>query len=95
MIVKGCPCLAEGHYADGHVEKYDCMADCNKKCRDIEDCTFKKVARNLFKVIEHDLCSNCDGSGYDMGCCDESCGFYQAMKSLEVLNVELEKDNER
>ena len=94
MIVKGCPCIAEGHYADGRIEKNECLAECDKKCQEVKDCTLKKVVRRLLKVVEQDPCNNCDGDGYDMGCCDEGCGVYQAMESLETLKVECEEENE-
>ena len=67
---------------------YDCWANPDTWCENVEDCTTKKIINNLETVLRGDLCNNCDGCGYAEGCGDIDCGTYQANKSLELLNIE-------
>jgi len=51
----------------------------------------EKVRSNMQKVIDSQLCSSCDGCGYDNGCNDTECGFYQANKSIYIINEVLDE----
>ena len=56
-------------------------------CEDITDCLFKRIVENLKTVINSNLCKNCDGCGYDYGCKDVNCGYYQAHKCWELIEI--------
>jgi hypothetical protein len=89
FIVKGCYNLVNSIYADGREAQNECgYSEEDEKCANIEECPFKKVAENLLKVVSADVCSNCDGCGYDNGCLDDNCGTYAAHKCLDLLQVE-------
>ena len=93
FVVKSCTSLAHSYYADGREISGECMKDIERKCLDIENCYLKQIARNLMKVVEANLCENCDGCGYAEGCLDTDCGTYQAHKCLELLNIEGAEDD--
>lgn len=90
FIVKGCPKLVDSIYASGREEYNECGNSVDdEKCQDVKLCPIKEVVENLIKVVESDVCSRCDGCGYEDGCMDSCCGTYQAYKSLEVLKVKV------
>lgn len=93
FIIKGCNNLTNSIYADGKEGHNECMNSSeDKKCCDIIDCSLKKIAEHLLKVVEDSACRRCDGCGYENGCTDEHCGTYAAYKCLDLLNIEfLEK----
>lgn len=89
FIVKSCYHLMNSVYADGREAHNECGNSLtDEKCCNIEDCHLKQIANNLLKVIRADVCSRCDGCGYDNGCADDDCGTYVANKCLELLDVE-------
>jgi hypothetical protein len=81
-IIKNCPCYtSKGGY-------YDCWANQDTWCENITDCVLKQIVNNLKLVAILDHCSNCDGVGYGNGCAYTGCGTYQALKSLELLDIQ-------
>lgn len=62
--------------------------DKQKHCKDITDCLLKQIAENLRQVAYACHCDSCDGCGYYNGCGDTECGTYQALKSLELLDIQ-------
>ena len=88
LIVKNCPQLMDAYFGDGRNTKEVCGLKVNdEKCCDVNDCIIKKVVDGLQKVVQANLCANCDGIGYAEGCLDDDCGTYQAHKCLELLSV--------
>lgn len=57
-------------------------------CQDCTDCVIKQIVENLKQVAYACHCDNCDGCGYYSGCGDTECGTYQALKSLELLDIQ-------
>jgi hypothetical protein len=47
-----------------------------------------QIVENLRQVAYACHCDNCDGCGYYSGCGDTECGTYQALKSLELLDIQ-------
>ena len=93
FIIKSCPQLMNSTYADGMEIYNECghsLAD--KKCYEVEDCPFRKVAESLLNVVEHQLCNNCDGVGYGGGCTDDVCGTHAAHECIDLLGVEFIED---
>lgn len=89
-IVKSCPNLMNSIYSTGREAVNECSESvADEKCCDLTGCVQKKVVERLMKVIDENVCSRCDGCGYDGGCSDEGCGTYQAHKCLELLEVEV------
>ena len=89
-IIKNCPCLFNSYYASGKTVRFECN-DGNhddKLCRDVTDCVMKQIVENLRQVAYACHCDNCDGCGYYSGCGDSECGTYQALKSLELLDIQ-------
>lgn len=82
-IIKNCPAYSE-YWAEG----------CNNRektawvCQDCTDCVMKQIVERLKQVAYACHCDNCDGCGYYGGCGDTECGTYQALKSLELLQIE-------
>lgn len=89
FILKGCYNLVSSFYADGCTANNECgVSVLDEKCANVKGCPFKQVAENLLKVVNEDLCNNCDGCGYGNGCLDEGCGTYEAHKCLDLLQIE-------
>lgn len=89
FILKGCYNLVSPFHADGCTANNECgVSASDEKCANVKGCPFKQVAENLLKVVNEDLCNNCDGCGYDNGCLDEGCGTYEAHKCLDLLQIE-------
>lgn len=59
-----------------------------KDCADCTDCVLKQIVKNLRQVVYAGLCGECDGCGYYNGCSDSECGTYQALKSMELLDIQ-------
>ena len=92
-IIKNCPVCefsdweeCTGYLAEGYI--------CNDihteivECKDRTDCVMKQIVERLKQVAYACHCDNCDGCGYYSGCGDTECGTYQALKSLELLQIE-------
>ena len=96
FIIKSCPYLVNSFYADGKEVQDECgNSTTDEKCSSINSCLHKQIANYLLKVVNSDLCSNCDGCGYHEGCLDDSCGTYAAHKCLDLLSLEfIENDND-
>ena len=93
FILKGCRNLVHSVYADGCEVNNECgVSPIDEKCANVEDCPFKQVAENLLKVVNAQVCNNCDGCGYENGCLDDDCGTYAAHKCLDLLQVEFVKE---
>jgi hypothetical protein len=60
----------------------------NVYCQNCTDCVLKQIVDNLRQVAYACHCDNCDGCGYYSGCGDTECGTYQALKSLELLDIQ-------
>lgn len=89
FIVKSCSNIMSSYYADGRTAHHECgRSTIDELCCDVKDCPIKQVVENLLKVIKADVCSRCDGCGYDNGCADDGCGTYVANECLELLDVE-------
>lgn len=73
-IVRKCPAYGECYYVD--------------ECQDCTDCEIKQIVENLRQVAYACHCDNCDGCGYYSGCSDSECGTYQALRSLELLDIQ-------
>jgi superfamily II DNA helicase RecQ len=91
-IIRNCPCFVEGIAIKGNEQK---TQTCNNHkvreltyCADITDCKLKQIVKNLKQVAYACHCDNCDGCGYYSGCGDTECGTYQALKSLELLDIQ-------
>lgn len=71
---------------------YECaLADefpYKRRCSDNNNCNLKQIVENLKQVAYAGHCDNCDGCGYYNGCSDTECGTYQALKSLELLDIQ-------
>ena len=79
-IIENCPCYSS---------KYEyCLGRATKYCKDAIYCPIKRIVENLRQVAYAGHCDNCDGCGYDSGCSDTECGTYQALKSLELLDIQ-------
>lgn len=92
-IIKNCPHLVNVVYADGREVCNECGESSeDKKCVEVKNCLFKQIADNLLRVVNADLCNNCDGCGYDEGCLDDNCGTYEAYRCLELLDIEHEME---
>lgn len=78
-IIKNCPMYFHSN-CYGHTGNCDC-SDCT-------DCVMKQIVNNLKLVAILDHCANCDGVGYGNGCKYTGCGTYQAVKSLELLDIQ-------
>lgn len=88
-VIKSCFGLCTSVYADGKEVEYECSNSTeNEKCYEVENCSNRKLASCLLKVVEDSACKRCDGCGYDEGCADESCGTWAAYKCLDILNLE-------
>lgn len=57
-------------------------------CQSCTDCVMKQIVENLRQVAYACHCDSCDGCGYYNGCGDSECGTYQALKSLELLDIQ-------
>ena len=91
FIVKSCYHLSNSVYADGREAHNECGNSLtDKKCADVDNCYLKQIAQNLLKVVNANVCNNCDGCGYEWGCADEDCGTYAAHKCLDLLRIEFE-----
>lgn len=74
----------------------NCPLNCNGECPDVKtgycqdkpDCLLKQIVENLKQVVYACHCDNCDGCGFYEGCSDTECGTYQALKSLELLDIQ-------
>lgn len=73
-IIRNCPATGPG-----------C---CGYICPEITDCPLKQIVENLRQVAYAGHCDSCDGCGYYNGCGDTECGTYQALKSLELLDIQ-------
>ena len=82
-IIENCPC-----YDHDYEECLNTFRDEYKKCYDCTDCLLKQIVENLRQVVYAGLCGECDGCGYYNGCSDTECGTYQALKSLELLDIQ-------
>lgn len=82
-IIKNCHCYEdEGTF-------YNCVNErIEGDCQDCTDCVLKQIVNNLKLVAILDHCTNCDGVGYGNGCAYTGCGTYQALKSLELLDIQ-------
>lgn len=80
-IIKNCPAIYK-------FLNYYCNQDDKKLCQDCTDCVMKRIVENLRQVAYACHCDNCDGCGYYSGCDDSECGTYQALKSLELLDIQ-------
>lgn len=91
-IIKNCPGLLKGaeKWAKGFKEdEHFCNeSDEGKWCQYCTDCVMKQIVKNLKQVAYACHCDNCDGCGYYSGCSDTECGTYQALKSLELLDIQ-------
>ena len=88
-IIKSCPHLMTSFYADGREINNECGDSAtDMKCCDKSNCLLKKIADNLLKVMEDNLCDRCDGVGHANGCKDENCGTYAACECLNLLGIE-------
>lgn len=88
MIIRNCPSTYQNFE-----EKFVCTSQIKEKgfpfyCQDCTDCVLKKIYENLKQVAISGQCDNCDGIGYYNGCDDTECGMYQALKSIELLEIE-------
>lgn len=45
-----------------------------------------EIVKCLTPILEDMQCLNCDGYGYDNGCIDTKCGYYQANQIMELIN---------
>jgi hypothetical protein len=89
FIIKSCFHLVNSVYADGKEVENECGDSLlNEKCVDREDCYMKQIASKLLAVVEDNLCSSCDGCGYDRGCADKICGTHAAHECLDLLKIE-------
>lgn len=95
FVVRACNNLMNSYYADGREAHNECGNSLtDEKCCDVKDCFIKQIAENLLKVVRENMCSNCDGCGYDEGCADKACGTYEAHKSLDLLDIEFIEEEE-
>ena len=82
-IIRNCP---------ARLPKSELCIEAPKKkaylCQDCTDCVIKQIVENLKQVAYACHCDNCDGCGYYSGCSDTECGTYQALKSLELLDIQ-------
>lgn len=76
-IIKNCPAYSD--YCE-EIKSYE--------CQDCTNCVLKQIVESLRQVAYAGHCSNCDGCNYDNGCVDTECGTYQALKSLELLDIQ-------
>jgi hypothetical protein len=79
-IIKNCPAYNPKHC--------DCLNTKEIACLYRTDCVMKQIVENLRQVAYAYHCDNCDGCGYYSGCGDSECGTYQALKSLELLDIQ-------
>jgi hypothetical protein len=89
-IVKNCPAYEYNEEWNHHICKrnlavYETTCD---TCPECSDCTMKQIVENLRQVAYACHCDSCDGSGYYNGCGDTECGTYQALKSMELLDIQ-------
>lgn len=82
-IIKNCPAYC---YLDK--ECYNDETQYDASCCEVTDCLLKQIVKNLTQVAHAGHCDNCDGCGYYSGCKDIECGTYQALKSLELLDIQ-------
>lgn len=87
-VIKNCPATYK-NYED----RFVCTTQKKEKgfpfyCQDCTDCVLKQIVENLRQVAYACHCDNCDGCGYYSGCGDTECGTYQALKSLELLDIQ-------
>ena len=80
-IIKNCPAY------DCSIEEWNCLGSDATECKD-GNCVLKQIVNNLKLVAILDHCTNCDGVGYGNGCAYTGCGTYQALKSLELLDIQ-------
>lgn len=85
-VIKNCPNLTKSYYSTGEVVHNQCGLTDDNLCQDCTDCVMKQIAENLNLVTYQ--CTNCDGCGYYEDCKDVECGTYQALKSLELLDIQ-------
>ena len=81
-IIRNCPCNVTTE------DMCDWENTNETYCQDCTDCLLKRIVENLRQVAYACHCDNCDGCGYYSGCGDTECGTYQALKSLELLDIE-------
>ena len=97
MIIKNCPASSKDFRLNcqgkAYVYKYNCVYGI-LECKDVTDCILKKIYENLKQVAISGQCDNCDGLGYYNGCGDTECGMYQALKSIELLEIEESENND-
>lgn len=79
-IIRNCP-------AQDVLGEECCYFNQYAKCVD-SNCKLKQIVENLKQVAYACHCDNCDGCGYYNGCSDTECGTYQALKSLELLDIQ-------
>ncbi len=96
-VIKNCPALIKEAFQNNQIDGVATTAQISKNlcfgntcihCADCTDCKIKQVIENLRQVAYACHCDNCDGCGYYEGCGDTECGTYQALKSLELFNIE-------
>lgn len=78
-VIRNCPMYF-------HTNCYGHTGNCD--CQDCTDCVLKRIVENLRQIAYACHCDNCDGCGYYNGCSDTECGTYQALKSLELLDIQ-------
>ena len=89
FIVRACSNLTNSYYGDGKEVCNECRESTkDEKCYEVKECYLKKITENLLKVVRENLCSRCDGCGYDEGCADKSCGTHAAYECLDLLDIE-------
>ena len=95
FIVKNCHHLMNSFYADGREAHNECgNSSTDEKCCVVKDCFLKKVAEKLINVVNSNLCSSCDGCGYDAGCADKECGTHAAHECLDLMGIEFVEGDE-
>lgn len=84
-VIKNCPALIFPFKDNPECGQ---LPPLNNKCKNCTNCLLKQIVENLKQVAYACHCDNCDGCGYYNGCSDTECGTYQALKSLELLDIE-------